>query len=127
MFKQFYFLNWQQLVNKLILFFCVIFFQANANAEIIRINCASKVIDYSFVVVVDTQLNTVRLNDNTPNQKNVRISNSQIYFEMEIPDKKSGDYFSHTINRASGVMALKIEPNGKTDYYQCSKVINNKF
>lgn len=111
------------------LFLCLCFFvlfQSNASAEVIRVNCSSKVIDYGFVVVVDTINKTVLLNDNSL-MRNVIITKSQIYFEMNLEDKSKGDYFSHTINRVTGVLSLKIEPNGQVDYYQCSKITSNKF
>jgi hypothetical protein len=113
-------------MKKITILLLLSFFQLNAYCEVIRVNCASKVIDYSFVVVVDTVKNTVSLNDNA-DMKNVRISQSNIYFEMDLADKSKGDYFMHSINRVTGILSLQIIPNGNLEYYQCSKIQANKF
>ena len=110
---------------KYLIIFMAAFFHNIVLADLIRLNCVHSN-SYSFVVQIDTIKQSVILNDSA-SMDNVTINNSIIKFDMKSFDPNLGTHFAHQINRTNGKMSVKIEPNGNLDYYQCEKIISNKF
>jgi len=110
---------------KYLSFIFVLFFHQIAFADLIRVNCIHPN-SYSFIVEVDTAKQTVIMNDQAL-MDNVVINKAIIKFDMQMMDRNLGTHWSHQINRVTGVMIVKAEPNGILSYYQCEKIAANKF
>ena len=110
---------------KYLSFIFIFAFHHIAFADLIRVNCIHPN-SYSFIVEVDTAKQTVIMNDRAL-MDNVIINKSVIRFDLPITDRNEGTHWSHQINRVTGVMIVKAEPNGILSYYQCEKIAANKF
>jgi len=103
----------------------MLFMHTLVNAEIIRLNCKDIKSDYNLMLAINTNANSVLMNESF--MSNVSISDSRIYFEMEIVEKSRGDRWTHSINRTTGVLTLQRLPDASMAFFQCSKATVNKF